>query len=119
MNARSLPASLALLLALTGTAVGQTWPSKPIRAIVPFTAGSAPDIVGRTVLEQVGQQLGPPIVIENRLGGGGTLGIAAVAKAPADGYTLLVHTTTYAVTASTYLNPGYDIRKDLAAITGL
>jgi tripartite-type tricarboxylate transporter receptor subunit TctC len=119
MNRRHLFVSLACLAALSASASAQSWPSKPIRAIVPLSAGSAPDIVGRAVLEQVGQQLGQPIVIENRVGGGTTLAIAAVAKAPADGYTLLVTTTSYAVTASTHLNPGYDIRRDLAAITGL
>jgi tripartite-type tricarboxylate transporter receptor subunit TctC len=116
---RSMSALSIVLIGLCGDAVAQSWPAKPIRAIVPLSAGSAPDIVGRTVLEQVARQLGQPIVIENRLGAGGTLGMGAVAKAAPDGYTLLVHTTSHAVTASTYANPGYDTRRDFAGITGL
>jgi tripartite-type tricarboxylate transporter receptor subunit TctC len=116
---RPLSALSIVLIGLCGSAAAQSWPTKPIRVIVPFSPGSAPDIVGRTVLEQVAKQLGQPIVIENRLGAGGTLGMGAVAKAAPDGYTLLVHTTTHAVTASTYANPGYDTRRDFAGVTGL
>jgi tripartite-type tricarboxylate transporter receptor subunit TctC len=114
-----------LLLALTLLGVGcgiveaQAWPTKPIKAIVPFSAGSAVDIIARTVLDQLSVQLGQPIVVENRLGAGGTIGVGSVAKADPDGYTLLVHSTTHAVTASTYSNPGYDTRRDFAAITAL
>jgi tripartite-type tricarboxylate transporter receptor subunit TctC len=108
-----------VLVGLCNGATAQNWPSKSIRALVPLTAGSSPDIVGRVVLEQVASQLGQPIVVENRLGAGGTIATGAVAKAAPDGYTLLVHTTTHAVTASTYTNPGYDTRRDFAAITGL
>jgi tripartite-type tricarboxylate transporter receptor subunit TctC len=111
--------SIASLLAVSANAPAQTWPSKPIRAIVPLSAGSAPDIVGRAVLDQVSQQIGQPVIIENRIGAGTTLANSAVAKAPPDGHTVLVTTTSFAVTASTHLNPGYDIRKDLAGITGL
>jgi tripartite-type tricarboxylate transporter receptor subunit TctC len=112
-------ATAVVLIGLCNGATAQNWPSKPIRALVPLTAGSSPDIVGRVVLEQVASQLGQPIVVENRLGAGGTIATGAVAKAAPDGYTLLVHTTTHAVTASTYTNPGYDTRRDFAAITGL
>jgi tripartite-type tricarboxylate transporter receptor subunit TctC len=112
-------ATAVVLIGLCNGATAQNWPSKPIRALVPLTAGSSPDIVGRVVLEQVASQLGQPIVVENRLGAGGTIATGAVAKAAPDGYTLLVHTTTHAVTASTYTNPGYDTRRDFAGITGL
>jgi tripartite-type tricarboxylate transporter receptor subunit TctC len=112
-------ATAVVLIGLCNTATAQNWPSKPIRALVPLTAGSSPDIVGRVVLEQVASQLGQPIVVENRLGAGGTIATGAVAKAAPDGHTLLVHTTTHAVIASTYTNPGYDTRRDFAAITGL
>lgn len=115
---RSLLA-LGLFLIGSSAALAQAWPNKPIKAIVPFTAGSAVDIVARIVLEQVSSQIGQPIIVENRGGAGGTLGVAAVAKADPDGYTLLVHSTTHVVTASTYSNPGYDTRKDFAAITSL
>jgi tripartite-type tricarboxylate transporter receptor subunit TctC len=116
---RSLSALSIVLIGLCGSAAAQNWPAKPIRVLVPLGAGSSPDIVGRVVLEQVASQLGQPIVVENRLGASGTLAMGAVAKAPPDGYTLLVHTTTHAVTASTYANPGYDTRRDFAAITAL
>ena len=90
-----------------------------MRVIVPFTAGSAVDIVARAVMEQVSNQIGQPVIVENRGGAGGTLGVGMVAKADPDGHTILVHSTTHAVTATTYANPGYDARKDFAAITAL
>ena len=114
---------IALILAGTlgfgGAAAAQTWPSKPVRVIVPFTAGSAVDIVARAVMEQVSTQIGQPVIVENRGGAGGTLGVGLVAKSDPDGHTVLVHSTTHAVTATTYTNPGYDARKDFAAITAL
>ena len=111
--------ALGLLLAGLNTAAAQAWPTKPIKAVVPFSAGSAVDIIARVVLEQVATQLGQTIVVENRVGAGGTLGVGSVAKADPDGYTLLVHSTTHVVTAATYSNPGYDTRRDFAAITAL
>jgi tripartite-type tricarboxylate transporter receptor subunit TctC len=118
MHRRSLIAA-AILIAAIGPAAAQSWPSKPVRVIVPFTAGSAVDIVARAVMEQVSTQIGQPIIVENRGGAGGTLGVGMVAKADPDGHTILVHSATHAVTASTYSNPGYDARKDFAAITAL
>src|SRR5271163_3777569 len=85
-------AASALLFA--AGAVAQTapnWPTKPIRVIVPYTPGSATDIVPRTVLEQVSAQIGQPIIVENRPGGGSTIGAVAVARSDPDGYTILVH----------------------------
>ncbi len=111
--------ALALCLLTLDAGQAQTWPSKPVRVIVPFTAGSAVDIVARAVMEQVSNQIGQPVIVENRGGAGGTLGMGLVAKADPDGHTLLVHSTTHAVTATTYRNPGYDTRKDFSAITGL
>ncbi len=113
---------VAIILALLGlseSAAAQTWPSKPIRIIVPFSAGSGTDIVARTVADQLSMQLGQPIVVENRVGAGGTIGVGAVAKAEPDGHTLLVHSTTHVVAASTYSNPGYDTARDFAGITSL
>ena len=95
------------------------WPSKPIRVIVPFSAGSGTDIVARIVSEQLSTQLGQTIIVENRVGAGGTIGVGAVAKAEPDGHTLLVHSTTHVVAASTYSNPGYDTARDFAGITPL
>jgi tripartite-type tricarboxylate transporter receptor subunit TctC len=118
MVRRSLIAA-GLLLATLVPAASQSWPTKPVRVIVPFTAGSAVDIVARAVMEQVSAQIGQPVIVENRGGAGGTLGVGMVAKADPDGHTILVHSTTHAVTATTYANPGYDARKDFAAITAL
>jgi tripartite-type tricarboxylate transporter receptor subunit TctC len=111
---------LGLFLLLPVTAFAQAWPARqPIRVIVPFSAGSGTDIIARTVLEQVSSQIGQTILVENRVGAGGTIGVGAVAKADPDGYTLLVHSTTHVVAASTYANPGYDARRDFAAVTAL
>ena len=118
MHRRFLMAA-GLLLAALSPAASQSWPTKPVRVIVPFTAGSAVDIVARAVMEQVSNQIGQPVIVENRGGAGGTLGVGMVAKGDPDGHTILVHSTTHAVTATTYTNPGYDARKDFAAITAL
>ena len=123
MLRRCLIAAGLLLATFVSTlyspAAAQSWPTKPVRVIVPFTAGSAVDIVARAVMEQVSNQIGQPVIVENRGGAGGTLGVGMVAKADPDGHTILVHSTTHAVTATTYTNPGYDARKDFAAITAL
>ena len=115
----ALGAVSAVLIGLTSGAAGQTWPAKPIRIIVPFSAGSGTDIVARTVAERLSTQLGQPIVVENRPGAGSTIGVGAVAKADPDGYTLLIHSTSHVVVASTYSNPGYDTARDFAGITAL
>jgi tripartite-type tricarboxylate transporter receptor subunit TctC len=108
---------LCVLGALAAAPVAaQDWPTRPIRAIVPVSAGSAIDLVARAVFEQLGPALGQPIVIEYRLGAGGAVGAASVAKAEPDGYTLLAHSVAIAVMASTVLNAGYDAAKDLAAV---
>jgi tripartite-type tricarboxylate transporter receptor subunit TctC len=83
----NLAAAALAAPALPRLACAQTWPAKqPIRAMIPFSAGSTLDIVGRIVMEQLSAQLGQTIVIENRGGAGGTIGTAAVAKADPDGY---------------------------------
>ena len=109
----------AALLAVPGAAWTQGWPSKPIRAIVPFTPGSATDIMARTVAEKLSAQLGQPVVIENRPGAGGTIGEGLVAKADADGYTILIHSSSYTVTPSTYENLPYDTLRDLTGVAPL
>src|ERR1700740_521400 len=114
---RSL-AALALC-ALHAGAQAQTWPSKPIRIIVPFTPGSGTDIVARTVTERLSPQLGQPVVIENRPGAGGTIGAAVGAKSAPDGYTLFVHSSSYTVTPSTYKDLPYDTLRDLTGVVPL
>jgi tripartite-type tricarboxylate transporter receptor subunit TctC len=112
--------AIGLLVGLTGVAGAQTWPGKqPIRTVVPFTAGSATDIMARAVLDEVGRAIGQTFVIENRVGAGGTIGAAAVAKAEPDGYTILVHSSSHTITPSTYPNLSYDAVRDLPAVIPL
>ena len=85
-------AALVLTALGASTAAAQDWPTKAIRAIVPLTAGSATDMIGRTVLDQLSQQLGQPVVVENRPGAGNTIGMATAARSDADGYTILTRT---------------------------
>src|SRR6266496_2432683 len=111
-------AALALC-AVHAPAWAQSWPAKPLRIIVPFTPGSGTDIMARTVSEKLAAQLGQPAVVENRPGAGGTIGAGLVAKSEADGYTILVHSSSYTVTPSTYQNLPYDTLRDLTGITPL
>src|SRR5688572_18492599 len=110
--------ALALLSPITVAA--QDWPTKqPIRVMVPFTAGSATDITARTVMDQVGKQIGQTIVVENRGGAGTTLGSNLVARSEADGYNILVSSTSMVVVASTYLNLPYSVTNDFVAVGAL
>jgi tripartite-type tricarboxylate transporter receptor subunit TctC len=111
-------AAIALVL-VYGAATAQAWPSKSVRVIVPFTPGSATDIMARTVAEKLTQQLGQTVLVENRAGAGGTIGVAQVAKSDPDGYTVLVHSSSYTVTPTTYPNTPYDTLRDLTGITPL
>jgi len=99
--------------------LAQSWPIKRVQVIVPFTAGSATDIMARTVTQRLSEQLGQPFVVENRPGAGGTLGVGAVAKADPDGHTILVHSSSYTITPTTYPNTPYDTVRDLVGITPL
>lgn len=115
---RRLPALIAGLL-LAGSALAQNFPTKPVRFIVPFTAGSGTDIIARTVGEAMSKGLGQPVVIENRPGAGGTIAAAMVAKGEADGHTILVHSSGHALNPAIYPNLPYDTLKDLTGITPL
>jgi tripartite-type tricarboxylate transporter receptor subunit TctC len=113
-------ALVGTLLAVPVAATAQDWPARqPIKIIVPFTAGSATDITARTVFEQVGKQIGQTFVVENRGGGGTTLGMGQAAKADPDGYTLLVHSTSHVVVASTYAKLPFNVAEDFAAVSAL
>src|SRR3979490_2238269 len=111
-------AAIALCL-LQSAAWAQAWPAKPIKVVVPFTPGSGTDIMARTVSEKLSLQLGQPVVIENRPGAGGTIGTGLVAKAEPDGHTILVHSSTYTVTPSTYADLPYDTLRDLTGVAPL
>jgi len=104
---------------VSNAALAQSWPTKRVQVIVPFTAGSATDIMARTVTQRLSEQLGQPFVVENRAGAGGTIGVAAVAKADPDGHTILVHSSSYTITPTTYPNTPYDTGRDLVGITPL
>jgi len=108
----------AVALAVTPLSA-QTFPTKPVRFIVPFTAGSGTDIVARSVADVMAKSLGQPIVIENKPGAGGTIAAALVAKAEPDGHTLLIPSSGHALNPSIYPNLPYDTLKDLTGITPL
>jgi tripartite-type tricarboxylate transporter receptor subunit TctC len=113
-------AFVAALAALAPVpAAAQQWPAQTIRAVVPLTAGSAVDIIPRIVLEQVSAQIGQPIVVENRTGASGTIGIRSVAASPPDGTTLLVHSSAIVVSPYTVATARYDPVKDFVAIAPL
>ena len=106
-------------LAWPSAAAAQEWPVRPVRVIVPVSAGSAIDLVSRAVFDQLSLQLGQPLVIEYRLGAGGAVGAAGVAKAEPDGYTVLAHSAAIAVSVHTVINAGYDAVRDFAAVAPL
>jgi len=110
-------AAAALLLA--GSVLAQGYPAKPIKFVVPFSAGSATDIVARTVGEAMGKSMGQTILVDNKLGAGGTIATAQVAKSEPDGYTVLIHSSGHALNPSLYPNLGYDTLKDLTGVTTL
>jgi len=102
--------------ALPRFASAQQWPTKPMRAIVPFSAGSTTDIIGRIVMEGLSKALGQPIVVENRGGAGGTIGSALVAKAEPDGYTILIHAAAHSAAPAAYPNAPYDAGRDFSGV---
>ncbi len=109
-------AFLAVLLLVIGAAQAQ-FPTRPIRVIVPTTAGGVPDVLARTVGSRVADALGQPMVIENRAGAGGILAAEAVLKSPADGHTLFLGDTgNYAVSAALYAKFPYDVEKDFVPV---
>jgi len=112
--------ALASLLATSFTgAHAQAWPTKPVHAIVPVGAGSSTDIVHRVVLEQLGNELGQPVVVENRTGAGGSIGTAVVARAPRDGYTLLANGAAHTILPAMYRALPYDTVQDFTPVVAL
>lgn len=109
-----------LLSAVTGASFAQQYPSKPIRMIVPFAPGGPNDIIGRTVGQKLTETWGQSIVVENRGGAGGTIGVDAGAKSPPDGYTLIMGgSSNLAVAPSLYAKLPYDPLRDLAPISNV
>jgi tripartite-type tricarboxylate transporter receptor subunit TctC len=104
------------LLLLSATALAQPYPSKPIRMVVAFPPGGPVDIVARLIGPKIGEALGQPVVVENKVGASGNIATAEVAKSAPDGHTLLAHSSAYAVNPTLFANPGYDPVKDLTPV---
>ena len=111
--------TLSLMLAASAPALvdAQTYPAKPIRIIVSYPAGGANDIVARTVGQKLNEMLGANIVVDNRSGAGGTIGADIAAKAPPDGYTLLMAAGAHTLAPSLYTKLPYDIVRDFAPVS--
>ena len=112
--------SVSLVLvcaAVSAPALAQTYPSRPIRVVVPFPAGGGTDIVARIVMRKVADSIGGTAVIDNRAGAGGTIGTELVAKAPADGYTIGIVSGSHAINPALYRKLSYDSINDFAPIT--
>ena len=109
-------ATLALLSPFAAHAQG-AYPTKPVRVIVPFAAGSTTAIIARAIADKMSQSMGQQLVIENRGGASGTIGQAAVAQAAPDGYTIMVHSSSHTVSPSTFAKLPFDTERDFAGVT--
>jgi tripartite-type tricarboxylate transporter receptor subunit TctC len=112
--------ALACLGALTHMSAGaqtSNYPDKPIRVIVPFTAGSTTDVIARAITDKLGASMKQQFIVENRGGAGGVIGASVVAHAAPDGYTILIHSSSHTVSPSTYAKLPYDTLKDFAGVT--
>jgi len=110
-------ACIAGLMHVTAVAQAPAYPTKPIRVVVPFTAGSTTDIIARAITDKLSASLGQQVIVDNRGGAGGTIGAAAVAHAAPDGYTLLIHSSSHTVSPSTFAKLPFDTIKDFAGVT--
>ena len=119
MNGRTVVCAMALLIAAADFGFAQSYPSKPIRLILPFPPGAPSDMVGRVVGQRLSEQLGQNVVPDNRPGAGGNMAMGAVAKAVPDGYTLMVSSPTIALSPSLYNTLPYDPVKDFAPVARL
>jgi tripartite-type tricarboxylate transporter receptor subunit TctC len=117
MGIRTLLTLAAALACTVSGASAQSWPTRPVTMVVPFTAGTTSDVVARAFAEHLGRSIGQTVVIENRGGAGGNIGAAQVAKAQPDGYTVLMATTGPAATNKLmYSNLPFDSQRDLAPV---
>lgn len=116
--ARVLAGSVGLLMAGAGHAQGPgAYPDRPVKVVVPFAAGGPTDVVARLITQKLSEKFGQQFYVENMAGAGGNLGMGAVARAPADGYTILFASSSYNVNTSLYAKPPYDPDKDFAPVT--
>src|SRR5438552_13458719 len=104
--------SMILLLALSASALAQSYPTTPIRVVVPFAPGGPVDVVARLISPKMNELLGQTLVIENKVGAGGNIDVAQVARAAPDGYTVLMTSSSFAVNATLTPDPGYNADKD-------
>ena len=109
-------AAFALLFSAASAAFAQAYPSKPVRIMVTFTTGGAADITARVVADQLGRMWNQQVVVENRIGAGGNIGVEAVFRAPADGYTVLMASNTHAINQALYKNLPFDLVRDFASL---
>lgn len=110
-------AALVVLLSAPPAALAQAYPSKPVRVVIPWPPGGSNDVVGRIVMQKVSEALGQQFVIDNRGGAAGSIGADVVAKSPADGYTIMVHSTTHLGNAHIYGKKlAYDTLKDFTGV---
>jgi tripartite-type tricarboxylate transporter receptor subunit TctC len=112
-----LLATAALLLIVSGSACAQAYPEKTVVIVAPFPAGGSVDLVARAVAQQMSDTWKQPVIVSNRPGASGNIGAEQVARAPADGYTLLMGTTALASSPAVYPKLGYDLMRDLAPVS--
>jgi tripartite-type tricarboxylate transporter receptor subunit TctC len=108
-------ATIGTIATLPATA--QQWPTKPMRIVVPFPPGGASDVVARTLAAKLTEGFGHTVIVDNRPGAGSNIGIGIVARAPADGYTLLIVSSAFTVNPSLFANPPYDALRDFQMVT--
>ncbi|HTD89718.1 MAG TPA: tripartite tricarboxylate transporter substrate binding protein [Burkholderiales bacterium] len=109
----------AVIALSSGVVVAQTYPTKPVRVVIPWPTGGANDVVGRIVFQKLSEQLGQQFVIENRGGASGTIGADFVAKGPADGYTIMVHSAAHVTNPHMFKKLPYDTLRDFTGVTPL
>ncbi len=114
-SARNFAVVFGLLL-WSGIAHAEDWPSRAVTIVVPFAAGGTTDMVARPIAQVLSQRLGQPVVVDNRAGAGGTLAAAAVAKAPADGYTVFLATVAHTMAPGLYKSLPYNFETDFEPI---
>lgn len=110
---------LIVLAALSGTAMAQAWPSRQITLVLPSAAGGSGDSVARPLAEKLRVELGQPVIVDNKPGGGSVIGVTHVLGQPADGHTLLFGAVHYAIMQATFKNLPFDMGRDLVNVTGL
>jgi tripartite-type tricarboxylate transporter receptor subunit TctC len=114
---RLLPLIALAAIGINGTASAQTYPNRPIRMVVPYAAGGSVDIIARVIAAKLSDNLGQPVIVENRTGAGGNAGADVVAKSPPDGYTMLLAAAGLAISGALYKNLPFDPVKDFAPVT--